>query len=124
MRPLDFRVSTYNYRVVDELSTTLAALADPTRRAILERLARGPATVGELAGPFHISQQAISKHLAYLERAHLVEKRREGRLHVCTLRAAPFKDLAAWMEGYRRFWDESFDRLEDYLRDLQGKEKT
>jgi len=102
---------------------TLGALADPTRRSILGRLADGPATVGELAGPFRISQQAVSKHLAYLERARLVEKRREGRRHVCTLSPAPFKEVAAWVEHYRRFWDESFDRLGDYLHELQKKER-
>ena len=79
------------------MSTTLAALADPTRRSILGRLASGSATVGELAGPFRISQQAVSKHLAYLERARLVEKRREGRRHFCRLSPAPFKEVADWV---------------------------
>jgi len=113
----------YNHMVVDSLGTTLAALADPTRRSILERLANGPATVGELAGPFRISQQAVSKHLAYLERARLVEKRREGRRHVCTLSAVPFREVADWVEHYRHFWEQSFDRLDDYLRELKKKEK-
>ena len=108
---------------MDSLGTTLAALADPTRRSILERLANGPATVGELAGPFRISQQAVSKHLAYLERARLVEKRREGRRHVCTLSAVPFQEVADWVEHYRHFWEQSFNRLDDYLRELKKKEK-
>lgn len=110
---------------MDSLSTTLAALSDPTRRSILARLATGPATVGELAGPFQMSQQAVSKHLAYLQRARLVEKRRTGRTHVCTLRPVPFKEVADWVEHYRRFWDESFDRLEKYLLELKaGEEKS
>jgi DNA-binding transcriptional ArsR family regulator len=108
--------------VVDALSTTLTALSDPTRRSILARLAAGPATVGELAGPFRVSQQAVSKHLAYLERARLVKKRREGRSHVCTLRPVPFKEVADWVEHYRRFWELSFDRLDEYLRGLNAKE--
>ncbi len=110
--------------VVDTLTATLAALTDPTRRSILDRLAGGPATVGELAEPFRISQQAVSKHLAYLERARLVKKRREGRRHVCTLSPAPFKEVAGWVDHYRRFWEQSFDRLDDYLRDLRDKEKS
>ena len=109
--------------VVDSLSTTLAALSDPTRRAILARLATGAATVGELAGPFRVSQQAVSKHLAYLERARLVDKRRKGRSHVCTLRPAPFKEVSDLVEHYRRFWELSFDRLEEYLRGLDAKER-
>lgn len=109
--------------VVDTLSSTLAALSDPTRRSILDRLAAGPATVGELVEPFRISQQAVSKHLAYLERARLVEKRREGRRHVCTLRPVPFKEVADWVGHYRCFWEQSFDRLDEYLRKLQTKEK-
>jgi DNA-binding transcriptional ArsR family regulator len=116
----------HNHTVVDTLSTTLSALSDPTRRAILARLSGGPATVGELAGPFHISQQAVSKHLAYLERARLVEKRREGRSHVCTLRPAPFKEVADWVEYYRTFWDQTLDRLGEYLRTMEatkGKEE-
>ena len=113
----------HNHMVVDSLSATLAALSDPTRRSILARLAGGPASVGELAGPFRISQQAVSKHLAYLERARLVEKRRKGRRHVCTLRPAPFREVADWVEHYRRFWELSFDRLEEYLRGLEAKER-
>jgi DNA-binding transcriptional ArsR family regulator len=109
--------------VVDTLSTTLSALSDPTRRAILARLSAGPATVGELAGPFQMSQQAVSKHLAYLERARLVEKRREGRRHLCTLRPAPFKEVADWVEYYRTFWDQTLDRLGEYLQTMEAKEE-
>jgi DNA-binding transcriptional ArsR family regulator len=109
--------------VVDALSTTLTALSDPTRRSILAQLATGAATVGELAEPFRMTQQAVSKHLAYLERARLVEKRREGRSHVCTLRPVPFKEVADWVEHYRRFWELSFDRLDEYLRELKAKER-
>jgi DNA-binding transcriptional ArsR family regulator len=109
---------------VDSLSATLAAMADPTRRAILGRLAGGPATVGELAAPFRISQQAVSKHLASLERARLVEKRREGRRHVCSLSPVPLREVADWMERYRRFFEQSFDRLEVYLRESKEREKS
>jgi DNA-binding transcriptional ArsR family regulator len=105
--------------VVDSLSNTLTAVSDPTRRSILRRLAAGPATVGELAAPFRISQQAISKHLACLERAHLVEKRRQGRTHVCSLNPAPVKEVLEWAAGYRRFWEASFERLDDLLTDLK-----
>lgn len=101
----------------------MGALGDPTRRAILARLASGPATVGELAAPFRISQQAISKHVAYLERARLVAKARDGRRHVCSLTASPLREAADWIAHYRRFWDESLDRLDEYLRELQDKDK-
>ncbi len=102
--------------VVDGLSTTFAALADPTRRAILERLASGEATVGELAEPFPISVQAVSKHLHVLERAGLIERGRAAQLRPSRLRAEPLKDATEWLGGYRRFWDEGFDRLERRLR--------
>lgn len=108
--------------VVDTLSLTLFALADPTRRSILDRLADGPATVGELAKPFRISQQAVSKHLVVLERAHLVEKRREGRRQVCSLHAEPMAEVSELLEQYRRFWDASFERLDALLAELQRKE--
>jgi len=107
---------------VDTLTLSLTAVSDPTRRSILSRLAAGPATVGELARPFRISQQAVSKHLAYLERARLIEKRRDGRRHVCSLRPGPLAEIAAWTEEYRRFWDESFARLDTVLEDLKAKE--
>jgi DNA-binding transcriptional ArsR family regulator len=99
----------------DDLSATFAALADPTRRAILERLAQGEATVNELAEPFPISVQAVSKHLQVLERAGLIERGREGQLRPSRLRAAPLHDAADWLNAYRRFWRRGFDRLEDRL---------
>lgn len=100
----------------DDLSTTFAALADPTRRAILERLAAGEATVNELAQPFPISVQAVSKHLQVLERAGLIERGREGQLRPSRLRAAPLHDASDWLASYRRFWRRGFDRLEDRLK--------
>src|SRR5437899_2650502 len=107
----------------DRLSATFAALADPTRRAILARLASGETTVSELAEPFEMSLPAISKHLKVLERAGLIARSREAQWRPCRLEAAPLKDIADWLEHYRRFWEQSFDRLEEYLRDLQMKEK-
>lgn len=105
----------------DPLSRTFAALADPTRRAMLERLAKGPATVKELAEPFQISMPAISKHLKVLEHAGLIDRGREAQWRPARLQAAPLKDATQWLEAYRRNWEESFDRLEDYLRRLQEK---
>ena len=107
----------------DALSTTFAALADPTRRAILGRLSRGGASVNELAAPFDMTLPAVSKHLKVLERAGLIARGREAQWRPCTLRAAPLKDAAEWVEFYRRFWEEGFDRLDDYLKELQAKEK-
>src|SRR5713101_2577585 len=106
----------------DHLSSTFAALADPTRRAILARLSSGEASVTELAEPFEMSLPAISKHLKVLERAGLIARGREAQWRPCRLAAGPLRDAADWLEHYRRFWDESFDRLEDYLRELQRKE--
>ncbi|SRR5208283_305658 len=106
----------------DPLSTTFAALADPTRRAILARLVSGGASVSELAEPFDISMPAISKHLKVLERAGLIARGREAQWRPCRLHAGPLKDVANWAEHYRRFWEESFDRLDDYLRELKGRE--
>jgi DNA-binding transcriptional ArsR family regulator len=105
----------------DPLSATLSALADPTRRAILARLALGEATVNELAQPFDMSLPAVSKHLKVLESAGLVEKGREAQFRPRKLRPEPLRDLAGWLESYRRFWDESLDRLDDYLKELQNK---
>jgi DNA-binding transcriptional ArsR family regulator len=99
----------------DQLSTTFAALADPTRRAILERLSKGEATVTELAEPFPISVQAVSKHLRVLERAGLIERGRTAQLRPSRLRAAPLQDAAEWLQTYRRLWEGSFDRLEQRL---------
>jgi DNA-binding transcriptional ArsR family regulator len=101
---------------VDQLAATFAALADPTRRAILARLADGDATVNELAEPFPISVQAVSKHLRVLERAGLIERGRTAQLRPSRLRAAPLRDAADWLETYRRFWSDSFDRLDQRLR--------
>ena len=106
---------------MDKLSTTLTALSDPTRRAILVRLARGPAHVAELAKPFAISQQAISKHLAYLQRARLIKKRRHGKQSLCALSPAPFTEIVGWIESCHRFWDESFGRLDLVLREMKGE---
>lgn len=106
----------------DRLSTTFGALADPTRRAILARLALGEASVTELAEPFEMSLPAVSKHLKVLERAGLVARGREAQWRPCRLEAAPLKDVDDWLTRYRRFWDESFDRLDDYLRRLQAEE--
>jgi DNA-binding transcriptional ArsR family regulator len=106
----------------DTLSITLSALADPTRRAILERLAQGAATVKELSSPFAISGPAISRHLRVLERAGLIARGREAQWRPCRLEAAPLQEVAEWAEGYRRFWEESYDRLDTYLKTLQREE--
>ncbi|HYH78931.1 MAG TPA: metalloregulator ArsR/SmtB family transcription factor [Longimicrobium sp.] len=108
----------------DRLSATFAALADPTRRAILARLSRGEATVTELAGPFAMSMPAVSKHLKVLERAGLIERGREAQWRPCRLQAEPLKEVDDWMDQYRSFWEESFDRLDEYLRQLQRRERT
>jgi DNA-binding transcriptional ArsR family regulator len=107
----------------DPLSTTFAALADPTRRAILARLAAGEATVKELAEPFDMSLPAVSKHLKVLENANLITRGRDAQWRPCQLDAAPLEDVAGWIEHYRRFWEASLDRLEDYLHELKRKEK-
>src|SRR5688572_33330412 len=109
--------------VNDRLSQTFAALADPTRRAILARLASGEASVTELAAPFDMSLPAVSKHLKVLERAGLIAKGRDAQWRPCQLDATPLKDVADWVNRYRRFWEQSFDRLEEYLREMQVKEK-
>ena len=105
------------------LDTAFAALSDPTRRAILARLALGETSVTELAKPFAMSLPAVSKHLKVLERAGLIARGREAQWRPCRLEAGPLKDVADWVDRYRRFWDESLDRLDDYLRKLQAKEK-
>ena len=104
-----------------QLDLTLAALADPTRRAILARLAQGEATVNELAAPFDLTQPAISKHLKVLERARLISRGRSAQFRPCRLEAEPLKELASWVEQYRSHWDESLDRLDGYLRKVQTK---
>lgn len=107
----------------DPLSATFAALADPTRRAILARLARGEASVTELAEPFQISQPAISKHLRVLERAGLIEQSRHAQWRPRRLRAGPLRDVAHWVGQYRPHWEESFERLDAYLRDVQERQE-
>src|SRR5215207_7213457 len=104
----------------DRLSLIFSALADPTRRAILARLASGSASVTELAAPFEMSLPAISKHLKVLERAGLITRGRNAQWRPCRLEAGPLEDVADWVEHYRRFWEGSFERLEDYVRGLQG----
>ena len=104
---------------VDQLSSTFAALADPTRRAILARLANGEATVNQLAEPFPITLQAISKHLKVLERAGLIKRGRTAQWRPCRLEARPLGDAAQWIEPYRQFWEGSFDRLDQHLRQIQ-----
>ena len=107
----------------EQLDRTFAALADPTRRAILARLAGGEASVTELAQPFEMSLPAVSKHLKVLERAGLIARGRERQWRPARLEAGPLKEVADWAEAYRRFWEESYDRLDEYLEELQGKEK-
>lgn len=107
----------------DSLSTTFAALADPTRRAILARLADGETSVTELAKPFDMSLPAVTKHLKVLQKAGLVAQSRQAQWRPCRLQAGPMKEAADYMERYRKFWEETFDRLEEYLKDLQAKEK-
>jgi DNA-binding transcriptional ArsR family regulator len=108
----------------DHLSNTFAALADPTRRAILARLISGEASVTQLAQPFDMSLPAVSKHLKILERAGLISRGREAQWRPCRLDAGPLKEVADWTENYRRFWTESLDRLDDYLHELKKEEKT
>jgi DNA-binding transcriptional ArsR family regulator len=107
----------------DHLSATFAALADPTRRAILARLASGETSVTELAEPFDMSLPAVSKHLKVLERAGLILRGREAQWRPCRIEPRALKEVDDWLERYRRFWEQSFDRLDDYLRELQAKEK-
>ena len=106
----------------DRISSTFAALADPTRRAILARLTAGEASVTELAAPFDMTLPAVSKHLKVLERAGLIARGREAQWRPCRLQAGPLKEADDWLEGYRRYWEESFDRLDEYLRELQRNE--
>jgi DNA-binding transcriptional ArsR family regulator len=108
----------------DRLSATFAALADPTRRAILARLTSGQTSVLKLAEPFDISLPAVSRHLKVLERAGLIERGREAQWRPCRLQATPLKGVADWVEVYRRHWEESFDRLGSYLKELQRKNKS
>lgn len=107
----------------DQLSATFAALADPTRRAILARLASGEASVKELAEPFAMTPPAVTKHLKVLEGAGLISRSRQAQWRPCRLEGEPLKDVSEWVERYRKFWDESFDRLDSYLQELQSKKK-
>jgi DNA-binding transcriptional ArsR family regulator len=107
----------------DHLSATFAALADPTRRAILARLASGETSVTELAEPFEMTLPAVTKHLKVLERAGLITRGREAQWRPCRLQARPLREVADWVEHYRRFWEQSLDRLDGYLKELQAKEK-
>jgi DNA-binding transcriptional ArsR family regulator len=108
-------------RTADPLSATLSALADPTRRAILARLSQGAATVNEIAEPFDISLPSISRHLKVLEGAGLISRGREAQWRPCRLEAAPLREVDGWLGKYRRFWEASFDRMEDYLSEITGK---
>ncbi|HSD96817.1 MAG TPA: metalloregulator ArsR/SmtB family transcription factor [Sulfuricaulis sp.] len=107
----------------DQLSATFSALADPTRRAILARLASGELSVTELAEPFEMSLPAVTKHLNVLERAGLIRRGRDAQWRPCRLEATPLREVSDWVEHYRRFWEQSLDRLDDYLKELQSKEK-
>jgi DNA-binding transcriptional ArsR family regulator len=107
----------------DRLSTTLAALADPTRRAILARLVSGECSVSELAEPFDMSLPAVSKHLRVLERAGLIAQRREAQWRPCRIEAGPLKEVADWTEHYRHIWEERLDRLDEFLQTMKKKEK-
>ena len=109
-------------QTIDPLSSTFAALADPTRRAILGRLTLGETSVTDLAKPFNMSMPAVSKHLKVLERAGLIARGRSAQWRPCRLEAGPLKEIAGWIEEYRRFWEQSFDRLDGYLREIQTKE--
>ena len=109
--------------MADRLSDTFAALADPTRRAILARLTLGDSTVNELAEPFDMSLPAVSKHLKVLERAGLIARGRKAQYRPCRLKPEPLKAVDSWLEEYRRLWEERFDRLDEYLQKLQGKQK-
>jgi DNA-binding transcriptional ArsR family regulator len=108
----------------DHLSTTLAALADPTRRAILSRLSAGEASVKELAKPFAMTLPAVTKHIKVLQRAGLITQGRRAQWRPCRLEAKPMREVADWIEQYRKFWEESFDRLDEYLKEIQEREKS
>ena len=108
----------------DHLSQVFAALADPTRRAILARLSKGEASVNEIAEPFDITLPAVSKHLKVLEKAGLIERTREAQYRPCRLQAAPLRDAAHWIEHYRQYWEESFDRLDAYLKTVTARQRN
>jgi DNA-binding transcriptional ArsR family regulator len=108
---------------LDPLSVTLAAVADPTRRALLNHLMKGPRSVNELAEPFRMTQQGISKHLTLLEKANLIEKKKVGRQSMCQLKPQPLQELSNWVEQYRTYWEEAVDRLETFLTELERREE-
>jgi DNA-binding transcriptional ArsR family regulator len=108
----------------DRLSTTFQALADPTRRAILASLTTGEKTVSDLAKPFNLTMPAITKHLKVLERAHLIERSRQAQYRPCRLHPEPLKDIHVWMAQYRKFFEDSLDRLDDYLKQIQSKKEN
>ncbi|HET9285233.1 MAG TPA: metalloregulator ArsR/SmtB family transcription factor [Candidatus Angelobacter sp.] len=118
----DHRSKIHYHMVVDSLGTTFAALSDPTRRAMIERLSRGPASVHGLTKPFALSQQMISKHIAYLVRARIVIKTKRGRESICTLRPEAIKTVSDWAISYRQFWEESFDKLEMVIKQMKKAE--
>lgn len=119
---LDARTRIYNHLVVyKSLDLTFAALSDPTRRSIVDRLTRGPATVNELAAPFAMSQQAVSKHIAYLEMAHLIERQWQGRQNFCALKPEGIREVAKWAEGFRSCWEKNFQRLDVLLAEMKKK---
>ena len=115
------QLTSYGRTTPGSLDLTFATLADPTRRAILARLASGEASVKELAEPFDMTQPAVSKHLKVLERAHLIERSRHAQWRPCRLAPEPLREVADWVERYRRLWEQRLDRLDDYLSELQGK---
>ena len=119
----DIDATMHNHVVVDSLGTAMAALSDPTRRAMVERLSRGPASVRGLTEPFGVSQQMISKHIAYLVRARIVHKTKRGRESVCTLRPEAIKTVSDWAISYRRLWEERFDRLEVVVNQMKKEER-
>ncbi|MFC5863855.1 ArsR/SmtB family transcription factor [Acidicapsa dinghuensis] len=124
---MTFNVKIHNYTVVDRLGTTFAALSDPTRRAMIERLSHGPASVHGLTEPFALSQQMISKHIACLVRARIVIKTKRGRESICTLRPETIKTVSDWAISYRQFWEESFDKLEAVVKEMkkvEGRDDT
>jgi DNA-binding transcriptional ArsR family regulator len=120
---LDFFMKIYNYIVVDKLTATFTALSDPTRRAILTRLAEGPLTVNSIAEPFNLTQQAISKHLAYLEKAHLIEKRKNGRNQFCQLKPESLQRVSAWANKCREEWESRFNKLDKVLESMKREKR-
>ena len=122
--PVDRHRKIHNNMVVDNIDTIFLALSDPTRRAIIERLSQGPATVYELTEPFAVSQQMISKHIAYLIRANILVKTKRGRESVCTLKPEAIKIVSDWALEYRRFWEERFDKLDAVLTEMKRTEAS